>query len=316
MKVSIFSKNPTFSYQFQCKDKGVIGVYGVSGSGKSSLLNALAGFSATTTGSIEFNNKFLLDTKNKQKPAVVKCSYMQQHPVLFPHWSVAKNLAFAQAYGQQRHDVDFYLDELACKSLVHKFPHQLSGGEQQRIAFIRTLLLIDNNSLVLLDEPLTALNESLKEKAIALLARQENCLMFLVTHEINQLYRLADSILCLKKGKVSYHDSCTNAMSSEQSNLPIASQIYFEGDKHIIYADDVSISLNKHHDSSIVHQITAKIIAIEIKNNSAKLKLELHKDYNSQILYAKITQHSLQRLELKVQQTVFANFKATSYQPS
>ncbi|HFC29522.1 MAG TPA: ATP-binding cassette domain-containing protein, partial [Oceanospirillales bacterium] len=150
MKVAITCQNPDFNYDFECADNGIIAVYGISGSGKSSLLNALAGFNSTISGVIEFNGKPIMDSSTC--PAkVIKCSYMQQHPVLFPHWTIAQNLQFAEKYCAKKHDLADLLQQLDCQQLVDKFPHELSGGEKQRIAFIRALIQIEDNSMVLLD---------------------------------------------------------------------------------------------------------------------------------------------------------------------
>jgi len=83
MKIAVTADNPTLSYQFDCQDDGIIGVYGVSGSGKSSLLDILAGFKQDVRGFIEFNGKVLLDTQNKLNNKVRKCAYLQQHPLFF-----------------------------------------------------------------------------------------------------------------------------------------------------------------------------------------------------------------------------------------
>ncbi len=303
MKVSIQSSQPKYDYQFNVDDKGIVGVYGISGSGKSSLLNAIAGYQDNVKGVITFNNKAL--------QGIVKCSYMNQHPVLFPHWTVAENLYFALKYSKNSIQLmDELLSTLDCNGLLKQLPSQLSGGEKQRIAFIRALLLIEEGSLVLLDEPFSALDNTLRKTALDLLTPYKHkSLIFFVTHDISELYQLSGNLLYLKDGKIAYQEKTKNAMHSQYGNLPLASKITFDGDKHIIYADDVSISLQKNPQSSIVHQLDSTIQQIKDKDDICILKLKLS---NGNMLYAKITKDSLNRLNLKENQQIVANFKATS----
>jgi len=313
MKVAVSSNKPKFSYKFNCNDTGIVGVYGISGCGKSSLLNALAGFNTNITGLIEFNDEKVLDTDNNIKPHVLKCSYMQQHPMLFEHWTIAENLAFAQKYCAQAHDLDFLLTELKCKHLVNNYPNELSGGEKQRVAFIRALIQIEDGCLVLLDEPFSALDYKLRKKALKLLSKQNNCLVFLVTHEIKELYELADSLLMIKESEISYNEMIVTAMSDGFAHLPVAAKMWFNDESHVIYADDVSISLKKHNDSSLIHQLEVTIDEIKAIEDFIILRLNYSKTVSVQKLYAKIKAESFNRLCLKQNQQVYANFKASSY---
>lgn len=303
MKVSIQSNKPKYDYQFNVDNTGIVGVYGISGSGKSSLLNAIAGYQDNIKGIITLNNKKLEGN--------IKCSYMNQHPILFPHWTVVENLYFALKYSNNSIQLmDELLSTLGCNELLNQLPSQLSGGEKQRIAFIRSLLLIQEGSLVLLDEPFSALDNSLRKTALDLLKPYKHkSLIFFVTHDISELYQLSDNLLYLKDGIIAYQDKTENAMHSQYGNLPLASKITFEGKNHIIYADDVSISLQKNPQSSIVHQLDSTIQQIKDKDDICTLKLTLS---NGNILYAKITKDSLNRLNLKENQQIVANFKATS----
>lgn len=318
MKVDIYSKKPKFNYKYTCADTGIIGVHGISGSGKSSLLQAIAGYNDEVKGSIEFRQKKLFNTNHKHFPKVIKCSYMKQHPILFPHWSVAENLQFAQKYNPNKQKINELLSILDCQDLSNKLPGQLSGGEKQRVAFIRALIQIKDNSIVLLDEPYSALDNRLRKTALKLLNNyKNNCLIYLVTHDISELYHIADEFLYIDNGHVVYQNSIQNAMASGYENLPIASRISIEDTNHVIYADDVSISLSKNPQSSIVHQIAVTIVDIKIIKQTVILKLELSsatEQSNQQDLYAKITENSLHKLKLKVEQNVFANFKASPYQ--
>ena len=318
MKVSINSKKPKYNYEFSCQNQGIIGVYGISGSGKSSLLQAIAGFQDNINGSIEFNTINILDNFNKNQ--ATKCSYMAQQPILFPHWTVAQNLKFAQKYSTNKPELcNELIKQLECQHLLEKWPEQLSGGEKQRVAFIRTLIQIQKNTIALFDEPFSALDQKLRKVALNIINNTKNkdCLIFLVTHEISELYQIADELLYINDGLIAYNDSIVNAMSNNYKDLPLASKISITGKKHIIYADDVSICLNENSQSSIVHQIPAIITKKSIRNKTVILKLQIDQQgdlsENQQDLYAKITKDSYNKLKLEINQKIIANFKANAY---
>jgi ABC-type molybdate transport system ATPase subunit len=171
------------------------------------------------------------------------------------------------------------------------------------------LVLIEKNSLVLLDEPFSALDSQLRKIAVNLLDHyKKKCLIFLVTHDIAEIYQLADELLYIKDGTIDYQNILAKAMSSCHENLPLASKINIGRVNQIIYADDVSISLTKHTDSSIVHQFESVIQSIHVKNQVATIQLQLNE--GNQPLYAKITESSLTNLQLNNDQPVIANFKA------
>jgi len=308
MNVDITSKHLNYDYNFTVADTGIIGVYGISGSGKSSLLMALAGY--------EKNHKAVIEHKGKSLSGTIKCSYMSQHPILFSHWTILENLEFALKYTTNNRSIlNALIRKLSCSHLLNKLPDQLSGGEKQRIAFIRALILIEKNTIVLLDEPFSALDNKLRKEALNLLDKYKaKNLIFLVTHEISELYQIANELLYIKQGKIHYQDSIENIMSDNLHDLPVASKIVINTVKQIIYADDVSISLTKHADSSIIHQLAVTIKNIRLFEDIALLELLLIED--QQRLFAKITQESLKHLKLQLNQEVIANFKSTSIKQS
>ena len=312
MKVNIQSDSPKYDYQFSVKDSGIIGVYGISGSGKTSLLRAIAGFHEDIRGSIEFINKSILNSTRKKFSKVQKCSYMSQSPVLFPHWTVRQNLDFAELHStMNKADTNELIAQLNCGHLLSQYPNQLSGGEKQRVAFIRALIVSRTNNLMLLDEPFSALDKEVKNTALEILKDyHKDNLIYLVTHEINELYRNADELLLINNGTIQYQNTISNAMASGLFQLPIASKFVINNIQHIIYADDVSLSLKELENSSIIHQIPVTIEEINNTNETSVLKL---KGQYNQILFAKITTQSLNRLQLTLNQPLMANFKATSF---
>lgn len=314
MKVNIQSNKPKFQYNFTVNNTGIVGVFGISGCGKSSLLNAIAGYQNDLTGSMHYNNKCLFNTSEKQPVKVLKCSYLNQHPLLFAHWNVAENLAFAlENCSNTQVELDDLIKLLECHNLLDKYPKQLSGGEKQRIAYVRALIQIEENTVVLLDEPFSALDEKLRDIALNLLNKYKHkCLIFLVTHEISEIYRYADELLYIEDGLITYQNEIARAMASKLISLPIASRILIDGNEQVIYADDVSISLKNNPDSSIKYQIPVLITDIAIQDNSIILTLKMFTDDEHQLLYSKILKSSLAKLDLKVNQTVICQFKSTT----
>ena len=302
MKAKLHNHSRQYDYDFHVSNRGIIGIYGVSGSGKSSLLDAIAGYDNNVKGTIKFNNNELI--------GIHQCAYMNQNPILFQHWTVKENLEFVKEYHNNSYQE--LIKKLKCENLLNKYPQQLSGGEKQRITLIRTLIQIKNGQLVLLDEPFTAMDPYMRNVALNLIKEQTDCLIFLISHDIKELYNIADELLYIKEGIIDYHGSIENTMSAGINGLPIASKVTIDDEKHVIYADDVSLSLEKQSNSSIQHQLNCKISAIEIIGIITSI--ELIENTNNQKLYAKITTDSHNRLNLSIDMNIFANFKALSYQ--
>lgn len=144
----------------------LIGIVGASGSGKTTLLKNIVGLLQPTQGHIHFNDSIMVDT---QQHIVIpmhqrKIALIFQQALLFPHMSVAQNLRYAEKF------IPFYdrkfqftqvIELLELKPLIQRKSHQLSGGEAQRVSIARALLSSPN--LLLLDEPLTGLDQRLKQ---------------------------------------------------------------------------------------------------------------------------------------------------------
>ncbi len=313
MKIDIACKKPQFNYQYTCKDHGIVGVYGISGSGKSSLLDAIAGYNDDAFGKVTFNQQTLIDSQ--KQTSIKKCNYMQQYPVLFPHWNIEKNLEFALRYSDIKTDFRPLLQHLECLHLLKKFPHELSGGEKQRIAFVRSLIQIEPNSVLLLDEPFNALDLKTRHKAWYLLSKHKNdVLIFIATHDLDEIYQYADRFIYINNGHIDFHNDMLQTMTSGYADLPLASRPFID-ENTIVYADDVSIGLERNPHSSITHQIAVNISHINKLGASVIVTMQ-HKEQNTiknTNILAKITEDSLKTLQLKPQQQVFACFKASSY---
>ena len=138
-----------------------IHISGDSGIGKTTFFKILAGIITLDFGFIKVNNSILLDTENRiflpaQKRNI---SIMFQNYALFPNMTVKQNIAFAQK-DKNPEIIDYYLEKFNLKILENIFPSKLSGGQQQRVALARTL--VQNAEIILLDEPLPAVDASLR----------------------------------------------------------------------------------------------------------------------------------------------------------
>jgi ABC-type Fe3+/spermidine/putrescine transport system ATPase subunit len=179
-------------------------VLGPSGSGKSTLLNAVLGILPTQKGCIRLNGEDISSLPIERRGL----GYLPQQIGLFPHLTVFDNIAYsARARGlsaaQFKPILDRLINATEIGELLLRFPDTLSGGERQRVALVRALA--SQPRLVLLDEPFTALNESLRRELWWLmreLQSQQGLTVLLVTHNLTEAYFLADNISVLIEGEI------------------------------------------------------------------------------------------------------------------
>ncbi|MBU8905035.1 sulfate/molybdate ABC transporter ATP-binding protein [Desertibacillus haloalkaliphilus] len=193
------------SFQFK---KGVLGILGPSGCGKSLTLQAIAGLQTPDHGTITLNGQTLFDAKSKVnvKPKDRNIGYVFQNYALFPHLTVAKNIGFGLKKVNKRERlrrVDEMLTKMQLDGYGNHYPSELSGGQQQRVALARTL--ITEPELLLLDEPFSALDQhvkhALEQELVSLLKKNFDGIVLLVTHNIEEAYRLCDTIVIYENGK-------------------------------------------------------------------------------------------------------------------
>ena len=185
------------------KEGEFIALVGPSGSGKSTLLQVIAGFEAATEGTLMIDGQDM----NNVAPANRPTSMVFQKLALFPHKTIAENISFplklrkvAKAEIEQRTHEMITLMQLKPEYLT-RYPAQLSGGEQQRVALARSM--ISHPKLLLLDEPLSALDVKLKKVLQAELKRLHRTLgvtFIHVTHDLEEAMMLADHICVMKDG--------------------------------------------------------------------------------------------------------------------
>ncbi len=180
-------------------------LYGESGAGKTSVLRMLAGLMAPDKGQIEVNGKIWLDSRENVnlKPQLRKTGFVFQDYALFPNMTVRQNLEFALDKNQDQRTINDLIEIIELGELQHRKPATLSGGQQQRTALARAL--VRQPELLLLDEPLSALDHAMRVKLqdyILQVHRQFNLTTILVSHEISEVFKMSDYVMELVQGKV------------------------------------------------------------------------------------------------------------------
>jgi molybdate transport system ATP-binding protein len=219
-KLHAVTGNMLFDVSFNIQEGSFIGIYGASGAGKTSLLRMLAGFLAPEKGFIKVNGS---DWYNSQKkinlaPQKRRIGFVFQDYALFPNMTVKENLVFALDKTTNPSAVEELLSFVELEQFKNRKIQTLSGGQKQRVALARAL--VRKPDLLLLDEPLSALDTELREKLQTLILqihRQFNLTTILVSHDISEMIRLADEIIFLKDGLVEKSGSPAGMFAAQKS---------------------------------------------------------------------------------------------------
>ena len=178
---------------------------GPSGCGKSTTLRMIAGVDMQDSGEIWVDGTLICDGTYSMPAEQRGIGLMFQDFALFPHMSVADNVAFGLkcSKAEKRARVEELLAKVDLMRLIDAYPHQLSGGEQQRVALIRALA--PRPKIMLMDEPFSGLDnrlrDGIRDETLALL-KEENAAVLLVTHEPEEAMRMADEIALMRAGKI------------------------------------------------------------------------------------------------------------------
>ncbi|MFC3127717.1 molybdenum ABC transporter ATP-binding protein [Pseudoroseomonas globiformis] len=210
---------------FAAPAAGVTAVFGPSGCGKSTLLTALAGLLMPQHGRIVLGCRVLLDTAHQVAlpPEQRRCGMVFQDARLFPHLSVHRNLRYGERRAPaaaQGPDFASVVELLGIDHLLARRPGHLSGGEKQRVALGRALL--SRPSMLLMDEPLAALDAARKAELLPFLARLRETLrvpVVYVTHALDEVDQLADFLVLMENGQTLA--SGTVEVMSTRTDLPL-----------------------------------------------------------------------------------------------
>ncbi len=187
-------------------EQGVTAILGPSGSGKTTLLRVIAGLETPDQGSITVGDKVWVNTGNRKflSSQKRKVGMVFQDYALFEHLTVAQNIGYGLPRRQRGQLVDKWINRLHLESLEGRYPHELSGGQKQRVALARALAT--EPDILLLDEPFSAVDVSLREKLRRQLQEIVKTLeqpVLIVTHDLEEVHHLADRIGVMVDGRLS-----------------------------------------------------------------------------------------------------------------
>ena len=328
----------------------VWGVMGPSGCGKTSLLRCIAGLETKAQGRIVFNNEVWLDSGKGIfiPPEKRNIGYIFQEARLFPHLSVRGNLEFAQKragnLSAASPTFDDVVEQIGIQHLLDRGIEKLSGGEKQRVAIARTLL--NGPQLLLMDEPLASLDWQSKATILPCLRDIHQSFgipVIVVSHAREEVARLADNLLMLDKGQLHKQGNCRllfnqpdQIQGSHEPMLSILEAKVLQHDAQynlteldvegyqvtahceglaegaevrvILPAHEISIVLDDVQQTSVQNRLAVEIESITVIDSYHSL---VSLTLGEQNLLALLTCRAVDRLSLKVGQTVFAHFKAS-----
>ncbi len=208
LHIQIYLKRSGFSLAVETQfNPGITALFGPSGAGKSTLLHCLAGLTKPNSGLIQLDTEILYDTQQKiDIPAHRrKIGIVFQDCLLFPHLSVRANMEYGQTGDKQtrREQFDKIVTLLEISPLLDRSITHLSGGEKKRVALARAILA--NPRWLLLDEPFSGLDQSLKDQILVYLRRLHQATtipMILVSHCPDEIADLADEVFFMEKGQL------------------------------------------------------------------------------------------------------------------
>ncbi|OTA21535.1 ABC transporter related [Xenorhabdus beddingii] len=326
--------------------ESITAIFGLSGAGKTSLINVIAGLTQPQTGRIVLNGRTLVDTEhNICLPAEKRrVGYVFQDARLFPHYRVKGNLQYAMA-PEMRAQFDTIIALLGIEHLLSRFPITLSGGEKQRVAIGRALLTAPE--ILLMDEPLASLDLPRKRELLPYLEKLSEDVkipILYVSHSLDEILRLADNVIVMDKGKIRATGTLEEVWSNsalrpwlQKENLSSILKVSVmehhqryqmtavaAADKALwlpkidaapgtdlrirIDASDISLVLEPPKASSIRNTLQVKVIEIFEDGGQVDVKLAL----NEHDLWAKITLWAKEELNLRVGQWLYAQIKSVS----
>ena len=355
MDVRLHLKYAAFALDvdLQLPGRGVTALYGHSGSGKTTCLRCIAGLERAEEGFVQINDEVWQDSqKGLFVPAHKRAlGYVFQEASLFPHLSVRANLAFGLKRiprQQRRVDMAQATELLGIGHLLERHPQHLSGGERQRIGIARALLT--SPRLLLMDEPLAALDSKRKSEILPYLERLHDELdipVLYVSHAQDEVARLADHIVLLSDGKALASGPIGETLA--RLDLPLAlgddagvvitgSVIAYDAHYQLltlqlpdcplqirvahaplavgkqlrvkVQARDVSLSQQAEEHSSILNRLPVTVTQDIAADNSAHVLVRL--DAGGTPLLARITRFSRDHLHVHPGQALWAQIKAVA----
>jgi iron(III) transport system ATP-binding protein len=184
------------------KSSRICAIVGESGSGKTTLLRLIAGLERPDNGTIKIDGNLVSSIGNVVDPQKRGVGMVFQDLALFPHLTVEENIRYG-LIENKIDNVEKLLELIGLSGYNDRYPHELSGGEQQRIALARTLA--SDPKLLLLDEPFSSLDATLRSflrKEVQKIVKKINMSMIFITHDLQDAIDIADDVIFLKDGKI------------------------------------------------------------------------------------------------------------------
>lgn len=188
------------------KKGDIVAILGESGSGKSTLLRIISGFENPHEGEFELNGRVLIGDSKEVKVEKRGIGMVFQDYALFPHLTIAKNIAFGlpkEKKSDKKEVVQKMLDLINLEEHTNKYPHELSGGQQQRVALARALAPAPE--LILMDEPFSNLDTNLQSKIrqdLKHILKESNSTAIFVSHDKEDALEIADWVVIMRQGEV------------------------------------------------------------------------------------------------------------------
>jgi molybdate transport system ATP-binding protein len=335
---SAFSLDADFAIQ---GDK--IGVFGPSGGGKSTLVSLIAGLSHPDLGFISLDGETLFDSNRRfcMPPERRRIGMVFQRPHLFPHLSVKSNLLYGYKRSQTKDrkiTLDSVVDVLQIRHLLGRSVRHLSGGEKQRVAIGRAVL--SNPRLLLMDEPLSAIDDSLKFQIISYL--KDTCDIFkipylFISHALLEMRVMTNQVLMVEEGRVTGQITAENLARDRMKDatgyiniLRLTAPrlinnvtVYRWGDQELFISSDspltealfelksTDIILFKHHPEAISARNLLKATVADIFETGIRIGVELK--CGSELLVAEIVKEAANELEIKKGAEIYIAIKAASF---
>ena len=341
--------------EFQVPGAGVTAVFGRSGCGKSTLLRAIAGFEEPLSGSVVSVNGVEWSGRDHSVPVHQRrVGYVFQDPGLFPHLSVQGNLQYAISRKRPGEDGTASLEEivtlLGLEQLLARRPATLSGGEKQRVAIGRALL--GAPALLLMDEPLAALDAHSKDEILPFIDRLCSAArmpVLYVSHSSDEVARLADHLIFMEQGRVLAHGLLSKVLAQMDSPIARSDDAFIvlhcgiaelEAPCHLsilrtvsgdtiyvprlprgelrtvirlrVNARDVSLCSQKPVGSSILNILPARVSQLSEADAKGQQMVQLQLADSAEILLARISEYSCQQMKIVPEMEIFCQIKAVA----
>ena len=351
------SKDFKLKASFKTSSKGVTAIYGPSGSGKTTLFKIISGLIKGSEELITLNNEVICNSEDNKwtPPHKRRFGYVFQDARLFPHLNVINNLTFASKLNQTSNlettSLNTIIESLNIEKLLYKKIHHLSGGEKKLVAIGRALMM--NPKILLLDEPLGELDTERKRNIIPYfdeLCSNLNIPILYISHNINEIKKLANWIITMENGKVNAIGSIeevtgridlshitegkktetilkTKIISHDQKNnltileignqklsIPLINKEINSLVKIEIRPQDVGVALSKPKDVSFLNILlgTVTIIISNENNTYIDIQINVGTEEEPKFIWSKITKFAGKNLKIKKGNSIFILLKTMS----